>query len=55
MTERLGFTETVSFALGGIIGGGIFAVLGVVAQVAGPTAWIAYLVTGIVVMATGYS
>jgi amino acid transporter len=54
-TERLGLTEAISFALGGIIGGGIFAVLGVVAQVAGPTAWVAYLVAGIVVMATGYS
>ncbi|MFB6133673.1 MAG: APC family permease [Halanaeroarchaeum sp.] len=53
--EKLGITETVSFALGGIIGGGIFAVLGVVAKVAGPTAWIAYLIAGVVVMATGYS
>ena len=55
VTERLGLTEAVSFALGGIIGGGIFAVLGVVARVAGPTAWVAYLIAGIVVMATGYS
>lgn len=53
--ERLGLKEAVSFALGGIIGGGIFAVLGVVAKVAGPTAWVAYLVAGVVVMATGYS
>ncbi len=53
--ENLEFKETVSFALGGIIGGGIFAVLGVVAKVAGPTAWIAYLIAGVVVMATGYS
>lgn len=55
VTERLGLTEAVSFALGGIIGGGIFAVLGVVARVAGATAWVAYLIAGIVVMATGYS
>ncbi|MBP2251014.1 amino acid transporter [Halarchaeum solikamskense] len=56
MTEsKLGVREAVSFALGGIIGGGIFAVLGVVAAVAGTTAWIAYLLAGIVVMATGYS
>jgi len=54
-TENLGLKEAVSFALGGIIGGGIFAVLGVVAEIAGPTAWIAYLIAGIVVLATGYS
>ncbi|WP_227375827.1 APC family permease [Haladaptatus halobius] len=51
----LGLGESVSFALGGIIGGGIFAVLGVVAKVAGPTAWIAYFAAGIVAMCTGYS
>ncbi|WP_423746293.1 hypothetical protein V5735_16965 (plasmid) [Haladaptatus sp. SPP-AMP-3] len=55
MTERLGLTEAVSFALGGIIGGGIFAAPGVVARVSGPTAWVVCLVAGIVVMATGYS
>jgi amino acid transporter len=53
--ENLGLKETISFALGGIIGGGIFAVLGIVAKVAGPTAWLAYLIAGVVVMATGYS
>ncbi|MFB6071211.1 MAG: APC family permease [Halanaeroarchaeum sp.] len=53
--DGIGTREAVSFALGGIIGGGIFAVLGVVAEVAGPTAWIAYLVAGLVVAATGYS
>ncbi|WP_227355288.1 APC family permease [Haladaptatus salinisoli] len=51
----LGLGESVSFALGGIIGGGIFAVLGVVAKVAGPTAWLAYFAAGIVAMCTGYS
>lgn len=53
--ENLGLKETISFALGGIIGGGIFAVLGIVAKIAGPTAWLAYLIAGVVVMATGYS
>ncbi|MFB6354086.1 MAG: APC family permease [Halobacteriales archaeon] len=52
---KLGRVEAISFALGGIIGGGIFAALGVVATVAGATAWFAYLLAGVVVMATGYS
>jgi L-asparagine transporter-like permease len=56
MTEdRLQLKEVISFALGGIIGGGIFAVLGVVVKIAGPTAWIAYFHAGLVVMSTGYS
>ncbi|WP_129114950.1 APC family permease [Halegenticoccus tardaugens] len=55
MGGTLGPTEAVSFALGGVIGGGIFAVLGVVAKVAGPSAWFAYLVAGVVAMCTGYS
>lgn len=55
MAESLGLTESVSMALGGVIGGGIFAVLGVVVKVAGATAWLAYFVAGVVAMCTGYS
>ena len=33
---RLGLTEAVSMALGGMIGGGIYAVMGVVAGLTGP-------------------
>lgn len=53
--EQLGLTEAISFALGGVIGGGIFAVLGVVALVAGPAAWLAYGIAGVVALCTGYS
>ena len=34
--EGLGLTGAVSMALGGMIGGGIYAVLGVVVKVGGP-------------------
>ena len=33
-------------AVGGMIGGGIFSTLGVVIEVAGPRAWLSFLVAG---------
>lgn len=42
-------------ALGGMIGGGIYAVLGVVAGVAGPATWAGFIVAGVIALCTGYS
>jgi len=39
---RLGFWGAVSIGLGGMIGGGVFSVLGVVAVVAGTASWLAF-------------
>ncbi|GAD51958.1 amino acid transporter [Halarchaeum acidiphilum MH1-52-1] len=55
MSDRLGLPSAVSIALGGMIGGGIFSVLGVVARVAGTRTWIAFVVAGIVAICAGYS
>ncbi|WEL23378.1 Amino acid permease [Candidatus Nanohalovita haloferacivicina] len=41
--------------IGGIIGGGIFAALGVAASIAGDAAFIAYLLAGFVALASAYS
>nr|WP_255359001.1 APC family permease [Haladaptatus sp. R4] len=38
-----------------MIGGGIYAVLGVVVKVAGPLAWFSFVLAGIVAMCAGYS
>jgi amino acid transporter len=47
MGERsLGLAESVSIALGGMIGGGIYAVLGVVTQIAGAATWAGFVVAG---------
>jgi len=43
MAEQLGLTECVSIALGGMIGGGIYAVLGVVAKLTMAATWFASL------------
>ncbi|SDF18219.1 APC family permease [Halorientalis regularis] len=53
--ERLGLTEAVSMALGGMIGGGIYAVMGVVAGITTYATWAAFVLAGVVALAAGYS
>ncbi|MFB6267080.1 MAG: APC family permease [Halodesulfurarchaeum sp.] len=54
-SEDLGLTESVSMALGGMIGGGIYAVLGVVAGITGPATWLAFVAAGVVALCAGYA
>ncbi len=53
--ESIGFTEAFSIGVGGMIGGGIFAVLGLSLQLAGTAAPIAFLIAGLIALATAYS
>ena len=53
--EKIGVAESVSIALGGMIGGGIFAVLGVVATTSGTAAWMAFLIAGVIAACAAYS
>jgi amino acid transporter len=55
VAENLGLKEAVSMALGGMIGGGIYAVLGVVAQITMGAIWVAFLLAGAVALCAGYS
>ncbi len=55
MGEQFGLTGSVSIALGGMIGGGIYAVLGVVAGVTGPATWAAFVAAGVVALCAGYA
>ena len=45
----------VAIGIGGMVGGGIFAVLGVVAEDAGSGTPLAFLVAGVIALLTGYS
>ncbi len=51
----LGFWEVYSIGVGGMIGGGIFAVLGLSLVLAGFAAPVAFLIAGLVAALTGYS
>ncbi|HSN57790.1 MAG TPA: APC family permease [Candidatus Sulfomarinibacteraceae bacterium] len=42
-------------AVGGMVGGGIFAVLGVVVEIAGALAWLSFVLGGVVALATAMS
>lgn len=54
-SDDLGLLETVSLSLGGMIGGGIFAVLGVVASTSGNAAWMAFVAAGVIALCSGTS
>lgn len=51
--DNLGLLESVSMAIGGMIGGGIFAVLGVVATTSGTAAWLAFVAAGAIALCSG--
>ncbi|UPM42254.1 APC family permease [Halocatena salina] len=55
MGNKFGLSETVSMMVGGVVGGGIYAALGVVVSIAGPAAWTAYLFAGLIALCAGYS
>jgi amino acid transporter/nucleotide-binding universal stress UspA family protein len=53
--EKLGYVEAIAMAAGATIGGGIFAVLGVTVAHAGHAAPVAFLLCGLLALATGHA
>lgn len=54
-SEKMGFGATWAMAVGGMVGGGIFSVLGVVIETAGKWAWASFVLAGVIALATGHS
>jgi amino acid transporter len=54
-TGTLGLAALVSIGIGGMVGGGIFSVLGLTVQLAGAGAYVSFVVGGIVAALTGSS
>ncbi len=54
-SEKMGFNATWSMAVGGMVGGGIFSVLGMVIEVAGAWTWLSFVAAGLIALATGIS
>src|SRR5215213_708395 len=54
-TGEIGMAAAVSIGIGGMVGAGIFSILGVVAQVAGGAMWLAFMLGGIVALLSTYS
>ncbi len=53
--DKLGLNASWSMAVGGMIGGGIFSVLGVVILISGQWAWLSFCIAGIIALSTAHS
>ncbi len=53
--EKLGYWEITAIGVGGMVGGGIFAVLGLSVELTGGGSPLAFLIAGIVALVTSYS
>jgi amino acid transporter len=53
--ESIGLLAAIAIGIGGMVGGGIFSVLGLTAQIAGPGAYVSFAVSGLAALLTGYS
>jgi amino acid transporter len=53
--KTMGFWSTVAIGIGGMVGGGIFAVLGLAVQMAKGGTPLAFLISGVVALFTAYS
>ena len=51
----IGLLGALSIGIGGIVGGGIFATLGLAVSDARGSAWLSFLVAGVVALLTAYS
>ncbi len=53
--SRISVADAISIGIGGMIGAGIFSILGVVAKASGTAMWLSFLIGGIVVLFSTYS
>lgn len=54
-SKKMGFNATWSMAVGGMVGGGIFSVLGIIIGIAGQWAWLSFLIAGLIALISAYS
>jgi amino acid transporter len=54
-SNQIGMAAAVSIGIGGMVGAGIFSILGVVAQAAGNAMWLAFAIGGVVALLSTYS
>src|SRR6478609_4185376 len=54
-SKKFGFNATWSMSVGGMVGGGIFSVLGLIVQTAGQWAWLSFVIAGVIGFISAYS
>jgi amino acid transporter len=52
---QIGMVAAVSIGIGGMVGAGIFSILGIVAQAAGNAMWLAFAIGGVIALLSTYS
>jgi amino acid transporter len=53
--KKMSFNATWSMAVGGMVGGGIFSVLGVIISIAGQWAWLSFILAGLIALISAIS
>ncbi len=53
--KKMNFNATWSMSVGGMVGGGIFSVLGVIINTAGQWAWLSFLLAGLIALISAHS
>ncbi len=54
-TGRIGLLAAMSIGIGGMVGAGIFSILGVVAEASGTALWLSFVIGGVVALLSTYS
>jgi len=54
-TKQIGLLSAVAIGIGGMVGGGVYAIFGAAAGVAGTALWLSFLLGGCVALATSYN
>ncbi|MBK5244410.1 MAG: amino acid permease [Eubacteriaceae bacterium] len=53
--KKMSFNATWSMAVGGMVGGGIFSVLGIILSIAGQWAWLSFVLAGFIALISAHS
>ncbi|MCB0763528.1 MAG: amino acid permease, partial [Flavobacteriales bacterium] len=53
--RKFGYNAAWSMAVGGMVGGGIFSVLGVVVSTSGEWAWLSFLLAGLIALVSAHA
>jgi amino acid transporter len=53
--KKMSFNATWSMAVGGMVGGGIFSVLGVIISIAGQWTWLSFVLAGLIALISTFS
>lgn len=54
-SDKMNFNATWAMAVGGMVGGGIFSVLGVIIEAAAQWAWLSFVVVGLIALISAHS